>query len=393
MAYTNSPLVSYTKISPMKDSTRKHSTHNPNGVIDKITIHHMAGNLSVETCGNVFQTREASSNYGVGSDGRVGMYVEEKHRAWTSSSPANDYRAVTIEVANDGGAPQWHVSDKALAKTIELCVDICKRNGIKKLNYTGDSKGNLTRHNMFAATTCPGPYLQSKFEYIASEVNKKLEVKEEKAETKPTTTNTTTKTIKKGDLVSIVSGAKWYDGGSIDSWVIAKKWYVEEVSGSRVVINKSEDKVNAIMSPIDVKYLKNAETKKAETKKEEKKFESYLVRVTASALNVRAKASHSAAVNTVIKDKGIYTIVGEENGFGKLKSGAGWIDLKYTEKYTEEKKSEPSYTIYTVKKNDSLWVIAEKLLGDGDRYPEIKKLNGLTSDIIYPDQKLKVPKK
>ena len=165
---SNSSLVNYTKISPYKNSPR-------NNKIKKITIHHMSGNLSVETCGKVFQSREASSNYGIDSNGRVGMYVEEKDRAWTSSSPSNDNQAVTIEVANDGGAStNWHVSDKALAKLIDLCVDICERNGIKKLNYTGDSSGNLTRHNMFAATDCPGPYLQSKFPYIASEVNKRL---------------------------------------------------------------------------------------------------------------------------------------------------------------------------------------------------------------------------
>lgn len=167
---SNSSLVNYTAISPNSSNPR-------NNKIKKITIHHMAGNLSVETCGRVFngKTRQASSNYGIGSDGRVGMYVEEKNRAWTSSSPSNDNQAITIEVANDGGAnTNWHVSDKALAKLIDLCVDICKRNGIASLNYTGDANGNLTRHNMFANTTCPGPYLQSKFPYIASEVNKRL---------------------------------------------------------------------------------------------------------------------------------------------------------------------------------------------------------------------------
>jgi hypothetical protein len=183
MAYTNSKLVSYTKLSPNKSiRTSK---------IKKITIHHMAGNLSVETCGNVFanKSRQASSNYGIGTDGRIGMYVEEKHRAWTSSNRTNDNQAITIEVANDGGAPNWHVSDKALAALIELCVDICKRNGIKELNYTGDATGNLTKHEYFANTTCPGPYLGGKFSYIADEVNKRL---------KPTTTttNNSTATVK-----------------------------------------------------------------------------------------------------------------------------------------------------------------------------------------------------
>lgn len=169
---SNSKLVNYTKISPHRNSPRNHK-------IDTITIHHMAGNLTVEQCGNVFQTREASSNYGIDTNGRVGMYVEEKDRSWCSSSPSNDNRAITIEVANDipSDAGKWHVSDKALAKLIDLCVDICKRNGIKKLNYTGDTSGNLTMHKWFAPTGCPGPYLESKFPYIAAEVNKRLGAK------------------------------------------------------------------------------------------------------------------------------------------------------------------------------------------------------------------------
>lgn len=136
----------------------------------------MAGNLSVEACANEFQntSRQASSNYGVGTDGRIGLYVEESRRAWTSSNRDNDNIAVTIEVANDSRDPDWHVSDKALESTIALCADICKRNGIPELNYTGDKSGNLTLHRFFASTLCPGPYLESKIPYIVSEVNKRI---------------------------------------------------------------------------------------------------------------------------------------------------------------------------------------------------------------------------
>ena len=116
----------------------------------------MAGNLSVESCGRLFQNREASSNYGIGTDGRVGCYVEEEYRAWCTANPSNDRRAINIEVANDVIGGDWHVSDVALEKCIELCVDICQRYNIPRLNYTGDTNGNLTRHNMFMATTCPG---------------------------------------------------------------------------------------------------------------------------------------------------------------------------------------------------------------------------------------------
>lgn len=186
---SNSPLVNYVHISPNKTSPRNHK-------IDTITIHHMAGNLSVEACGNVFAptSRQASSNYGIGSDGRIGMYVEEKDRSWCSSSGANDNRAITIEVANDGGAPDWHISDAAIKSLIELCVDICKRNGIARLLWKNDKslvgqvdKQNMTIHQWFAPTACPGPYLHNKLGYIADEVNKKLEASEPKKEPATTT--------------------------------------------------------------------------------------------------------------------------------------------------------------------------------------------------------------
>ena len=192
--YSNSSLINYTKISPNKNTTRVHNVYNPTGKITKITIHHMAGNFSIEACGNGFAspTRQGSSNYGIGTDGRVGLYVDEKHRAWTSSSPDNDYKAITIEVANDGDeSTNWHVSDKAYAKLIDLCVDICKRNGISKLNYTGDATGNLTRHNMFVATSCPGQYLQSKFNDIAKQVNLRLSSSSISTSAATSTTNTT----------------------------------------------------------------------------------------------------------------------------------------------------------------------------------------------------------
>lgn len=198
MAFSNSSLVNMVRLTKDYSSGRYHKTHNPKGVIDKITIHHMAGNLSVERCGELFATssRQVSSNYGIGTDGRIGLYVEEKNRPWTSSSAANDYHAVTIEVANDKIGGDWHVSDKALAATIKLCVDICKRNGIKKLNFTGDKTGNLTMHCYFASTSCPGPYLKSKFKYIADEVNKQL-TKSAAADDDKTSTNAESSTVKK----------------------------------------------------------------------------------------------------------------------------------------------------------------------------------------------------
>lgn len=173
---SNSSLICYTKLSP-NCHPRKNSVYNPTGRISKITIHHMAGNCGIEALGGAFARpeRNGSSNYGVGTDGRIAMYVPEDHRAWTSSSRQNDYHAVTIEVANNSGRPKWTVSDKALQATIDLVTDICERNGIEKLTYTGKLEGsNLTRHDWFANTTCPGPYLGGKFPYIVEEVNKRL---------------------------------------------------------------------------------------------------------------------------------------------------------------------------------------------------------------------------
>lgn len=171
---SNSSMVVYRKMSPNYSS--RYGTK-----IDTITIHHCAGVLSLETIGSIFSSgaREASSNYGVDNEGRVGQYVDEANRAWTSSNGANDRRAVTIEVSNSKVGGDWPVSDKALQGTIDLCVDICRRNGIKKLNYTGDTSGNLTKHCWFAATACPGPYLGGKFAYIAEQVNKILGSKDD----------------------------------------------------------------------------------------------------------------------------------------------------------------------------------------------------------------------
>lgn len=185
---SNSRLVSYTKLSPNRDHTRNHA-------IDKITIHHMAGDMSVETCGNLFANpnREASANYGIGSDGRVGLYVDEGDRAWASASPSNDNRAINIEVANCATGGDWPVSDAAYNKLIDLCVDICQRNGIKALNYTGDADGNLTEHRMFMATACPGPYLHERMPQIAAAVNARLGAAEVPAE--DNNTNTKEETI------------------------------------------------------------------------------------------------------------------------------------------------------------------------------------------------------
>ena len=180
MSYTNSPMVSYTKLSPNHSGQRTHS-------IDRITPHCVVGQCSVETLGRIFTptSKQASCNYGIGLDGRVGMYVEEKNRSWCSSSNANDQRAVTIECASDSTEP-YAFKDVVYQTLIKLCVDICQRNGKTKLLWLGDKDKTLnyapkademilTVHRWFAAKACPGDWLYSRHGQIAAEVNKRLE--------------------------------------------------------------------------------------------------------------------------------------------------------------------------------------------------------------------------
>ena len=163
MSYSG--LVSYVRISPNRTSPRYRSIKN-------IIVHHMAGNLSVETCGNVFapSSRQASSNYGIGSDGRIACYVQEEDRAWTTGNGI-DHDSITIEVADDVIGGSWHSSAAAMQSLVKLCADICRRYGFH-LNYTGGKSGNLLMHKWYQATDCPGAYLGSQFPWIAQETNK-----------------------------------------------------------------------------------------------------------------------------------------------------------------------------------------------------------------------------
>lgn len=156
-------------------NARQNTTYNPSGKVVKITPHHMAMVCSAKRCAQAHKRgNAASATYYIGNDGKICGGVSEDRRPWTSSSRENDFLAVTIEVSNSAATPQWPVSDAAFASLVRLCVDICRRNGIDRLNYTGDADGNLTRHNMFANTQCPGPYLQERFPELAELVNAQL---------------------------------------------------------------------------------------------------------------------------------------------------------------------------------------------------------------------------
>lgn len=173
---SNSKLVSCKVISPNKNSPRNHK-------IDTITIHCVVGQLSAETIGGLFKSssRQASSNYGIGYDGKIGLYVDEADRSWCSSSAANDNRAVTIEVASDTKHP-YTVNNKAYAALLDLVEDICRRNGIKKLVWSKNKSDrinhkngcNMTVHRDYANKACPGDYLYNRHGEIAAEVNKRL---------------------------------------------------------------------------------------------------------------------------------------------------------------------------------------------------------------------------
>lgn len=166
---SNSSLVNMTMLSP------NHSGHR-NQPITKIAIHHTAGAISAATIGQIFRptSRQASCNYGIGNDNKIVLCVDEANRSWCTSSSWCDNRAVTIEVANSANGGNWPVSDRTLATLIDLVTDICRRNGIRNCTYTGGKDGVLQKHEWYANTNCPGPYLGSKFSYIASEVNKRL---------------------------------------------------------------------------------------------------------------------------------------------------------------------------------------------------------------------------
>lgn len=168
----NSSLASFVYLSPNATFPRTDD-------IKKITIHHMADNdISLERLGETFaqRDRKASSNYAIDKEGNIAIYVEEANRAWTSSNPDNDQQAITIEVENSEIGGEWPITDASYNALINLCVDICRRNGIEALVFTGDSTGNLTYHQMFSNdTVCPGPYLANRMSSIASEVNEILE--------------------------------------------------------------------------------------------------------------------------------------------------------------------------------------------------------------------------
>lgn len=310
MTYTNSSLVSYTKLSPNHSGQRTHS-------IDRITPHCVVGQCSVETLGNIFlpTSRQASCNYGIGVDGRVGMYVEEKNRSWCSSSSANDQRAVTIECASDTTEP-YAFKDVVYQKLITLCVDICKRNGKKKLLWLGDKDKTLsyepksdemvlTVHRWFANKSCPGNWMYARMGDLAEKVTAQLGGS---ADT-PTVTTQLYRVRK-----------TWSDSksqkGAYKILSNAKK--CADANPGYSVFDASGKVVYApVASAADVPFL---------------------VKVSINDLNIRKGPGTDYAKTGKFTGKGVFTIVkvksgkGSTAGWGRLKSGAGWISLDYAAK-------------------------------------------------------------
>ena len=317
MGYTNSSLVSYTKLSPNHSGERTHS-------LDRITPHCVVGQLSAESICGCFTSpsRQASCNYGIGTDGRISLCVEEKNRSWCSSSNDNDQRAITIECASDRSEP-YAMNDKVYASLISLCTDICKRNGKKKLLWFGDKNNALnyapksdemviTVHRWFANKSCPGNWLYARLGNLATKVTAELSRVTSDAENKKPATQMYRVRKSWSDAKSQLGAYKVLDN--------AKK-KVDENSGYKVFDASGNVVYPAASTP--------APTPSKDT--------SYKVQVSIANLNIRKGPGTNYDRTGQFTGKGIFTIVQETKGegatlWGKLKSGSGWISLDFAKK-------------------------------------------------------------
>lgn len=333
---SNSNLISYTRISPNKTSPRNHA-------IDTLTIHCYVGQVPVESMGEWFEKTDtkASANYGIGTDGRIGMFVEEKDRSWCSSNAENDHRAITIECACDKTDP-YAINDKVYASLIDLCTDICKRNNIKELKWKADKsligqvdKQNMTVHRWFKNKACPGDYIYERLGQIAAEVNARLgsgssnqsepthsvafpatpfEVKvivdDLNYRSEPAMGDNVKGQTGKGVFTIVAVEGKWGKLKSGAGWI-----YLGNSDYCKILSTVAEPAPQPVSKP-DGKVP----------------FE---VDVTIGNLNIRTGPGKNYAATGHKTGRGRFTIMevkggpGSEAGWGRLKSGAGWIALDY----------------------------------------------------------------
>lgn len=317
MGFTNSSLVAYTKLSPNHSGLRTHR-------IDRISPHCVVGQCTAEGLGDWFSrtSTQASSNYGIDKNGRVGMYVEEKNRSWCTSSNANDQRSITIECASGSKEP-YTMYEVVYAKLIDLCTDICKRNGKKKLLWLGDKEKSLsyetkddemliTVHRWFANKSCPGNWLYARLGDLAAKVTAQLGGGFESADNVVKYYR-----VRKswGDAASQL-GAYTLIANAKDMADKHEGYTVYDWNGKAVYRAEADDGTSG---------MTDAECP-------------FMVKVNIDDLNIRKGAGTNTAKTGRYTGKGIFTILevksgkGSDKGWGRLKSGVGWISLDYTKK-------------------------------------------------------------
>ena len=319
MAYTNSPLVAYTKLSPNHSGQRTHS-------IDRITPHCVVGQATAERICDCFISpdRQASCNYGIGTDGRVSLCVEEKNRSWCSSSRENDQRAVTIECASDTSAP-YAMNSKVYESLIKLCTDICQRNGKKKLLWFADKTKTLdyapkademvlTVHRWFANKSCPGDWLYSRLGDLAARVTTALG-------STPTETDPAQEPSK-AELYRVRK--TWADAKS-------QKGAYKILANAKACADKNpgysvfDTDGNSVYTSGEGTTGITGDT-------------AFKVLVSVPDLNIRSGPGTNYAATGRFTGAGVFTITavqsgqGSDSGWGKLKSGAGWIALDYAKR-------------------------------------------------------------
>lgn len=359
---TKSPFAAFEHLSPNCSKPRK-------GIIRRLSPHCMAFNGTPERClnGGRFQTPDpvngASCNYAIGSDGRIGLGVEETNRAWTTSSSRNDNEALTFEIANNGGAPDWHISDQAINAWLDMSVEICQFYGYSRVHYEakpdhvigGTAVENwiaswarpgemlVTLHRWYKAKACPGNYFVHQLPWLVREMNKRLAGDGYVGEPfvgENSTHYTTIARGTKGDDVRFIQERLNIHGATPELDVdgdfgglteAAVKTFQEKHGLAVTGFVQGDTAIELAKDPVKV-------TPPPPPPAPTGRVVPYPVRITATSLNVRKGpgTEHPVAM-TLIRDKNVYTIIEEDKAkdgapWGKLKSGAGWINLDYTTK-------------------------------------------------------------